>query len=105
MSKYPHGLFSWTDISLPDPAAGAAFYSELFGWDAEDQHDDDGNFIYTMFSKDGKDTAGMGALPAEMQNQGIPPMWLSYVTVDDLDAAVSAVEANGGSIVAPSITG
>lgn len=103
MSKYPHGLFSWTDISLPDPAAGVAFYSELFGWDAADQHDDDGNFIYTMFSKDGKDTAGMGELPAEMQNQGIPPMWLSYITVDDLVAAVSAVEANGGSVVAPTM--
>ena len=31
---YPHGLISWTDISLPDPAGGGKFYADLFGWKA-----------------------------------------------------------------------
>lgn len=51
---HPHGLFSWTDLSLPDPAGGRAFYSSLFGWDAADQFDPEGNYIYTMFTKRGK---------------------------------------------------
>lgn len=103
MSRYPHGLFSWTDISLPDPVAGATFYRELFGWDAEEQHDDHGNHIYTMFRLEGRDVAGMGPLPPEMQGQDIPPMWLSYISVDDLEDAISTVESNGGSLMMPAM--
>ena len=77
---HPHGLFSWTDISLPDPAAGSKFYADLFGWHAEDQHDPDGNYIYTMLSKDGKPAAGMGPQrpgAQERQHQSQPSRWNS----------------------------
>lgn len=98
---YPHGLISWTDISLPDPEKGKAFYTQLFGWTAEDQFDHDGNYIYTMFSIDGKSTAGMGPMPPEMEEAGIPPMWQTYVTVDSVDDAVAKVTEQGGSVVMP----
>ncbi len=99
--NHPHGLFSWTDISLPDPAAGKDFYAALFGWQAEDQQDPDGNYIYTMFSKDGEAVAGMGPQPPGTAESGIPPMWSSYVTVDDVDAAVERATDSGGSVVLP----
>ena len=96
---YPNGLFTWADVSLPDPAAGSQFYSALFGWDAEDQQDPEGNYVYTMFSRDGKTVAGLGPMPQEMQAAGAPPTWNSYVTVHDLDATVAAAEANGGTVM------
>ena len=99
--SHPHGLFSWTDISLPDPSKGSEFYTTLFGWEAEDQHDPDGNYIYTMFSKDGESVAGLGPQPQEMAESGIPPMWGSYVSVDDVEAAVERVTANGGAVILP----
>ena len=34
---YQHGLFSWTDVSAPDPAAARRFYSSLFGWDGKEE--------------------------------------------------------------------
>lgn len=40
--RHPHGLFSWTVISLPEPEKGRDFYASLFGWEAEDQFDPDG---------------------------------------------------------------
>jgi predicted enzyme related to lactoylglutathione lyase len=98
---HPPGLFSWTDISLPDPASGRSFYSSLFGWEAEDQHDPEGNYIYTMFKKDGESVAGMGPQPPGMADSGIPPMWNSYVAVDDVDRVVERVIAQGGSVVLP----
>lgn len=98
--SYPHGLFSWADVSSPDPQAGAQFYSELFGWDAQDQHDPDGSYIYTLFFKDGKQVAGLGPLPQEMQDAGVPPAWSNYVTVDDVDAMAAAVTSNGGTVQA-----
>ena len=92
---YQHGLFSWADVSAPDPAAASAFYSALFVWHAEDQHMPDGSSMYTMFSQDGKATAGLGQQPAEMTAKGMPPMWSSYVTVDSVDETVAKWTAAG----------
>jgi predicted enzyme related to lactoylglutathione lyase len=102
--SHPNGLFSWTDIGLPDPAAGRDFYTALFGWDAEDQFDPDGNYIYTMFSKGGKSVAGLGGLPPGGDGgEGPPPMWQSYVTVDDVDATIAAATRHGGSVIMPAM--
>ena len=103
MGTYPNGLFTWTDISLPDPVGGSKFYSELFGWQAEDQHDPEGNYIYTMFERNGHSVAGLGPQPEAMQNQGIPPMWQSYVAVDSVAETLEKVAANGGTIVMPAL--
>ncbi len=100
---YPHGLMSWTDISLPDPKTGKAFYTALFGWEAEDQFDPDGNYIYTMFRQDGVDVAGMGPMPPGTQDAGVPPMWQTYISVDDVAEAVATVTENGGSVVVPAM--
>ena len=67
---YPHGLFSWADISLPDPAEGSSFYTALFGWEAAEQIDAEGHYLYTMFSQDGKSTAGLGPQPPELAGKG-----------------------------------
>jgi predicted enzyme related to lactoylglutathione lyase len=55
----------------------------------------DGSYMYTMFSQDGKATAGLGQQPAEMTAQGLPPMWSSYVTVDSVDETVAKWTAAG----------
>ena len=36
-TSYSLGTFSWADLSTPDPDGAKAFYSELFGWEADDQ--------------------------------------------------------------------
>lgn len=100
---YQHGLFSWADVSAPDPATSSAFYSALFGWDAADQQMPDGSFMYTMFSQDGKATAGLGAQPEAMIEQGIPPMWSSYINVASVDDTIAKWIAAGGSLMMPAM--
>ncbi len=100
---YQHGLFTWADLSAQDPASASAFYSSMFGWDAEDQHDADGNYIYTMFSLLGKSVAGLGAQPPALAEQGVPPMWNSYVSVDNVDAAIEQWTAAGGAVMMPAM--
>lgn len=97
------GQFSWTDISLPDPEAGKAFYAGLFGWEGEEQFDPDGNYIYTMFSLGGRHVAGMGPQMPGQAESGIPPMWNSYINVSDVDATLARVEEAGGKIVMPAM--
>jgi predicted enzyme related to lactoylglutathione lyase len=101
--SHPSGRFTWTDISLPDVAAGKAFYEAYFGWSGEDQFDPDGNLIYVMFTKDGRSVAGMGPLPEEMQNARIPPMWNSYINVESVDVTLDTTVAAGGTIVMPAL--
>jgi predicted enzyme related to lactoylglutathione lyase len=96
--KYPHGLFTWTDVALPDPQAGGAFYAAVFGWDVEDVSPEPGS-PYWFFRKDGKVAAGMGPLTKEQQDQGVPPMWTSYVKVDDVEATVARTRELGGTIL------
>jgi uncharacterized protein len=78
-TSYPHGTFSWTDLSTPDPEAAKAFYGGLFGWEHEDMPAGEAG-TYTMLRIDGHDVAGLAAT-----QEGQHPAWLSYVTVDDVD--------------------
>ena len=36
-TSHSHGTPSWVDLMSPDVDASKAFYSSVFGWDAEDQ--------------------------------------------------------------------
>lgn len=83
----------------PDVDASTAFYTNLFGWDAEDQFDDDGTRIYTTFRRDGQQVAGLGGQPPAME--GAPPVWNSYIAVADVDETSKKVEAAGGTVMMP----
>ncbi len=93
VTKYRNGVPSWADVAVTDPAAGAAFYSALFGWEAEDQGAEAGS--YHMFRIDGAAVAGLGP----RQTDEAMPIWSAYIAVDDLDATLVAAEAAGGTIV------
>ena len=95
-----HGTIGWADVAVPDMDAGAAFYKGLFGWDAVAAGAD--SFPYTMFARDGKLVAGMGELGAEQIEAGQPPVWSSYIIVDDVDAIFAkAVELGATPIMEP----
>ena len=92
--KLPPGTPAWVDLASPDVAASVAFYSGLFGWNANDLGPEAGN--YHMCDLDGLNVAGIG--PIMMPGQ--PPAWLSYVNVADADATVAKVTAAGGTVFA-----
>ena len=100
VKEYPDGLFSWVDLATSDPVGAAAFYGGLFGWEAEALPIDMGG-TYTMFRIDGHNVAGMGELSPEMQAQGIPPNWSSYVKHSDADVIAAKTTAAGGMVVMP----
>ena len=58
VKNYPDGVFCWVDLTTPDPEAAKAFYTGLFGWEADDQPIDMGG-IYTMLQLEGKNVAGL----------------------------------------------
>jgi len=91
-TSYEHGTFSWTDLGASDAEAATGWYRELFGWQTEDNPMPGGG-VYTMASIDGKQVAAIYAA-----QQG-PPNWLSYVTVDDTDAATARARELGATVI------
>ena len=54
-----------------------------------------------MLQQDGKDVVGLGEMGAEQKAGGMPAMWNSYVTVDDVDAIAKQAAELGGTVIAP----
>ena len=101
MTSYAHGVPSWVDLATPDPAAARSFYGELFGWTATEEPTDRPGVTYTMARKGDHAAAGMMLLSEEMAASGMPPVWTTYVTVDDLEATVAKVGPAGGTVLQP----
>jgi predicted enzyme related to lactoylglutathione lyase len=94
-TSYAPGTPCWIDIGVPDAAAAATFYGELFGWQVEmDSRPEAGG--YGLFTLNGKYVAGVGP----QQAPGVPPYWTVYVSVADVDATSAVVAANEGTVIA-----
>jgi predicted enzyme related to lactoylglutathione lyase len=100
VSRYPDGVFSWVDLGTSDPEAAKSFYGRLFGWAFLDQPTDSGT-VYSMAQIEGHNVAGLGPLDPDMQAQGIPPFWSSYVKHDDVDAVAARAADAGGNVMFP----
>ena len=101
VDSYLHGTPSWIDLATPDPTASQGFYGELFGWSYDEQDTDRPGVTYTMCSQHGRSAAGMMLLSEEMAASGMPPVWTTYVSVDDIEATVAKVEPAGGTVLQP----
>jgi len=99
-TQYTPGTFSWTDLTTTDQDAAKAFYSGLFDWAAEDLPVGDGVY-YSMQRVDGKNVAAISAQPQPQREAGVPPMWNSYITVENVDAAADRATELGATLHAP----
>ena len=97
VKPYPHGTFSWADLSSNDAAVALPFYKALFGWTSVDNPLPGGG-VYTMLSKDGKNVCGLSQASQEMMDMGMPSVWSSYITVDDVEAVTDRVVDLGGKV-------
>jgi predicted enzyme related to lactoylglutathione lyase len=98
VKEYPNGVFSWVDLGTPDTEGAKSFYSGLFGWSFDDQPTDSG-VVYSMGQIEGYNVAGLGPMDPEMQAQGAPPFWTSYVKHDDVDGVVARAAEAGGTVM------
>jgi len=95
--RYEQGTFSWVDLATTDAAAAKAFYGELFGWEGEDMPAG-GGATYTMLRLDGDYVCALYEMEAARSEQGVPPSWFSYVSVDSADATASRARELGGIV-------
>jgi uncharacterized protein len=90
-----HGAISWPELQTSDQQGAVDFYGTVFGWDYD-----------TMDMSDaGKYSVGkVSEIPAcgimTRVSEEMPPCWIFYVTVDDVDAIAQAAVQLGGSVFA-----
>lgn len=96
-TQHPLGTFSWTDLSTPDQEGAKAFYTELFGWEAEDAPVGDGVY-YSMMKREGHYVGAISSQPQQQRDAGAPPAWNSYVTVESADAALEKARQLGANV-------
>ena len=93
-TSHKPGTFSWADLGTTDNEGAKAFYTALFGWEAKDMPVP-GAGVYTLLLLDGRTAAAS----YEMQQEGQPPFWLSYVTVESADATAAKAKELGATLV------
>jgi predicted enzyme related to lactoylglutathione lyase len=95
-TAYEPGTPSWVDLATPDIAAAKRFYTELFGWEAQDAGSQEETGGYAFFLLGGKRVAGV--MP--IRGEGQPPAWSTYVSTDDADGVAKRALAAGATILA-----
>jgi len=94
-TSYASGTPCWTDITSPELDRSVSFYSDLFGWEAEqDPRPEAGG--YTMFKRNGEYVAA-GSPPFPGSED--PAHWTTYIASDDVDATAARVSESGGTLL------
>jgi hypothetical protein len=83
--------FCYSELHTKDLARAKAFYSELFGWKFEDLPVP--GMQYSMLHTGGEQNGGA------MSDADVPPMWLTYVNVDDVAKAAERAAKLGAKVL------
>lgn len=90
------GEFCWNELMTGDNMAAFDFYSQLFGWKVSQDMDMGPVGTYRVFEAAGKQLGGMMTIP---KGTPMPPMWLYYVEISDLDAAIARAKKKNAKIM------
>jgi predicted enzyme related to lactoylglutathione lyase len=97
VTEYVPGTFCWMELATTDPPAAMEFYGRLFGWTPEDVPLGL-DTIYTLLRLRGKEVGALYGMSGEMTAKGIPPHWLSYVSVADVDGTSEKARTLGAKV-------
>lgn len=90
------GTVMHVDITVPDADGLLAFYKDVIGWSSQGL-DMGGYDDHMVMTPDGAPAAGI--CHARGGNAVLPPVWLPYFGVANLQASVAACEAGGGRVI------
>lgn len=90
------GSIVWRDLTVNNAVQVRDFYQTVVGWQVEAC--DMGDYSdFSMLAADDECVAGV--CHHRGVNEGIPPQWLQYVQVENLDDCISKAKSLGGEIV------
>jgi len=90
------GEFTWSELMTSDHEAAFRFYAPLFGWKKKRDVDIGPMGKYLIYGVGDKDLGGMFT---KSKDTPLPPGWLYYIEVADLDASVARAKAKGARVL------
>jgi uncharacterized protein len=96
--EYKPGTFCWVELGTTDGEAAKKFYTQLFDWDFTDNPMGP-NEVYTILKQNGKDVGALYQMPAEMTSNGVPPHWLSYISVANAEESAAKAKSLGATLM------
>ncbi len=99
MAKPQAGRIIWTDLTVSNTDEVRDFYKAVVGWEASGVEMGVDYQDYNMLPPGGEPAAGI--CHARGVNANLPPQWLIYITVTDLDESIAACTRLGGKVVVP----
>jgi uncharacterized protein len=94
---YQAGVPCWIDTWQPDADAAVSFYTQLFGWQAEDTMPPDSSGKHFMCRLRGRDVAAVASRPGKAP--ATAPAWGTYIWVESADGTAAEASRTGGSVV------
>jgi predicted enzyme related to lactoylglutathione lyase len=91
------GTIGWVDLTVPDAGAVRDFYSAVVGWTTSEVPMGDYS-DYCMHPADDEPPVA-GVCHARGVNADLPPRWLVYVIVADLNRSLAECRSKGGKVV------
>lgn len=96
--KMKIGSILWTDLTVPNATETRDFYKQVVKWNHEDVNMGGYN-DFNMLAPDGKIVTGI--CNKKGINEDIPPVWMPYIVVENIDESIEACKKLGGKIITP----
>jgi predicted enzyme related to lactoylglutathione lyase len=93
------GQISWSDLTVPNADRVRDFYVDVVGWRSSEL--DMGGYSDYCMNLPSNDKTVAGVCWQRGVNAGLPPVWLVYINVANLDESVRKCTELGGQILRP----
>ncbi|MCY4180590.1 MAG: VOC family protein [Litoreibacter sp.] len=91
-----HGTVHWTELNTHDVEKAKAYYETVCGWSFDSMPMPEG--MYHVGKIGDQMVAGIFDISSMPEMAELPSHWLTYLAVDDVDAAVAQTKAAGGQV-------
>lgn len=98
MSAPKMGEFCWNELATSNVKAAKDFYGKLLGWEFTDH--DTGDMTYTMIKSGADEFGGIWQIPTEQKDQ-IPPHWMGYILVENVELTLEKAKSMGATAKVP----
>lgn len=92
-----HGSVWWSELATRDVKAARDYYATVCGW-SYDETPMDGS-VYNVARIGERMIAGIFDMSDMPGMDDVPPYWMTYLAVDDVDRSVEQTRAAGGSVI------
>ena len=96
------GTVNWMDLTVDQAETVRDFYSQVTGWDTSPVSMAGGEYEDYCMLPTGMETPVAGVCHRRGVNSELPPQWLIYINVEDLDESMDKCIEMGGKVICDS---